>query len=64
MLGGLRDAPDTGMLLRRGLVATPDGKKIIETSRVGEFNAEEAVAIGKDAGDELKTTAGPEFFTW
>ncbi len=48
----------------RGLVATPDGKKIIETSRVGEFNAEEAVAIGKDAGDELKKTAGPEFFTW
>jgi hypothetical protein len=35
-----------------------------QVSRVGDFNAAEAAKLGKDAGDELKKTAGPDFFDW
>jgi hydroxymethylbilane synthase len=48
----------------RGLVASTDGKKIYETSRTGTFNAEEGARLGREAGEELKAQAGPEFFVW
>jgi hydroxymethylbilane synthase len=47
-----------------GLVASTDGKKIYQTSRTGTFNAEEGVRLGREAGEELKSQAGPEFFVW
>jgi len=53
-----------GKLFFRGLVATPDGKRVLETTRTCAFDADEGVKAGKDAGDELKKTAGPDFFTW
>jgi len=47
-----------------GLVASTDGKKIYQTSRTGTFNAEEGERLGREAGEELKSQAGPEFFVW
>lgn len=45
----------------RGMILTPDGAAVIETSREGL--ARDAVAIGEDAGREIKGRAGPQFFT-
>ncbi|KAL6759093.1 porphobilinogen deaminase, dipyromethane cofactor binding domain-containing protein [Haematococcus lacustris] len=53
-----------GQLHFDGLVATPDGKEILRTSRVCAFNEAEALRAGKEAGAELKATARPGFFMW
>jgi hydroxymethylbilane synthase len=53
-----------GQLHFKGLIATPDGTQIVGTSRVGSFNAADAAAAGKDAGDELKRTAPAGLFSW
>ncbi|KAJ9514247.1 hypothetical protein QJQ45_012243 [Haematococcus lacustris] len=53
-----------GQLHFDGLVATPDGKEILRTSRVCAFNESEALRAGKEAGAELKATARPGFFMW
>ena len=45
----------------RGMILTPDGKEVLETSRDGL--ASDAIAMGIDAGNELKGRAGPQFFT-
>tara|TARA_R110000824_G_scaffold118960_12_gene271851 strand:- start:11716 stop:12642 length:927 start_codon:yes stop_codon:yes gene_type:complete len=45
----------------RGMILTPDGKEVLETSRDGL--AKDAIAMGIDAGEELKSRAGPQFFT-
>lgn len=45
----------------RAMILTPDGSEVIETSRNGL--ASDAVALGVDAGGELKSRAGPHFFT-
>ena len=44
----------------RGMILTPDGAEVIETSRDGL--ASDAGALGADAGEELKSRAGPHFF--
>ncbi|MDO8290861.1 MAG: hydroxymethylbilane synthase [Parvibaculum sp.] len=44
----------------RAMILTPDGKEVLETSRDGM--ASDAVAMGEDAGAELKRRAGPQFF--
>ncbi len=44
----------------RGLAARPDGSQVLETTRTGP--AKDADAIGRDAGEELKSRAGPGFF--
>ena len=44
----------------RTMILTPDGSEIHETEREGL--AAEAVALGEDAGQELKGRAGPNFF--
>ena len=49
-----------GKLHFKGLVSMPDGTKMYETDRVGELA--DAVKIGREAGQELKERAGPEFF--
>lgn len=48
----------------KGLVASTDGTKIYETSRVGSFDAATGEQLGREAGEELKAKAGPEFFVW
>jgi len=44
----------------RGLVARPDGSETIETTRRGPVA--EGVAMGKDAGEELRGKMGEDFF--
>ncbi len=48
-----------GELRFRGLIARPDGSELLETSRTGA--AGDAVRLGRDAGEELKSRAGPGF---
>jgi len=49
-----------GGITFRGLIARPDGSELFETSRTGD--KAQAEAIGRDAGEELKSKAGPGFF--
>ncbi|MBM3519007.1 MAG: hydroxymethylbilane synthase [Alphaproteobacteria bacterium] len=49
-----------GELALRALILTPDGREAHETTRRGA--AREAVALGRDAGEELRRRAGPHFF--
>ena len=52
----------TGDVLHlRGLIARPDGSEVITTERRG--GPGDAVAMGRDAGQELKRRGGPGFFT-
>ena len=44
----------------RGLAVRPDGSELLETRRSGSI--QEAEALGRDAGEELKGRAGPRFF--
>ncbi|EFN51453.1 hypothetical protein CHLNCDRAFT_33052 [Chlorella variabilis] len=55
-----------GQLAFRGLVSTPDGKKMYETTRTGSLTEDEARAIGQDAGTELKQQAQQDgtVFDW
>ena len=55
--------PD-GKLHFRGLVATTDGKEMMETSRVAPFTEADALKVGQEAGAELKAKARPGFFMW
>ena len=45
-----------------GLIASLDGKEILETSAEGEWSYESAIKIGTDAGAKLKEKAPAEFF--
>jgi hydroxymethylbilane synthase len=45
----------------RGMILRPDGSEAFETSRTG--NRRDAVALGADAGAELKRRAPPDFFS-
>lgn len=45
----------------RGIIAKPDGSEAYEVSREGR--ADDAAALGADAGRELKARTGPDFFT-
>jgi hydroxymethylbilane synthase len=53
-----------GRLSFRGLVASPDGREVHETTRSGEWTEESVLRLGREAGEELKETAGPGFFDW
>lgn len=43
----------------RGMILTPDGREVLETRREGALA--EAEVMGRDAGEELKVKAGPQF---
>jgi hydroxymethylbilane synthase len=45
----------------RGLIVRPDGSEVHETAREGSLV--NAIALGTDAGRELKSRGGPDFFT-
>ncbi|KAK6241537.1 hypothetical protein QUC31_014804 [Theobroma cacao] len=53
---------EDGNCVFKGLVASPDGKRVLETSRKGQYAFEDMVMMGKDAGKELLSRAGPGFF--
>jgi hydroxymethylbilane synthase len=49
-----------GRVAFRGLIAKPDGSEVHECTRAGAVA--DAVALGSDAGRELKARAGADFF--
>jgi hydroxymethylbilane synthase len=50
----------SGRLHFRGLIARPDGSKVLATERDGA--ASEGTVLGADAGRELRDRGGPDFF--
>ena len=59
-IGGLAEINEDGVLTLRGLVAKVDGSEIIKATRSGPVSIAEA--LGRDAGEELRLRAGPDFF--
>ncbi|XP_059284673.1 porphobilinogen deaminase, chloroplastic-like [Lycium ferocissimum] len=53
---------EDGDCIFKGLVASPDGARVIETSRKGPYTFEDMIRMGEDAGKELLAEAGPGFF--
>lgn len=49
-----------GLVRFRGLIIKPDGTQAHETTREG--SVKDAAALGTDAGRELRTRGGPDFF--
>ncbi|MEE9141046.1 MAG: hydroxymethylbilane synthase [Alphaproteobacteria bacterium] len=58
-IAGLAELDGSGGLALRGLLARPDGSEVYRVRREGR--AGDAVALGTDAGAELKARAGPGF---
>ncbi|KAK2978217.1 hypothetical protein RJ640_024250 [Escallonia rubra] len=61
-IAGYARRDEDGNCIFRGLVASPDGKQVLETSRKGPFAFEDMILMGKDAGQELLSRAGSGFF--
>ncbi|XP_010522127.1 PREDICTED: porphobilinogen deaminase, chloroplastic [Tarenaya hassleriana] len=61
-IAGYASQDDDGNCVFKGLVASPDGTRVLETSRKGLYAFEDMVRMGKDAGQELLSRAGPGFF--
>uniref|UniRef100_UPI003BAACE45 hydroxymethylbilane synthase n=1 Tax=Stappia sp. TaxID=1870903 RepID=UPI003BAACE45 len=59
-IGGLATI-DGDRLDFRGLILTPDGQTVHETSRSGALS--DAAEMGRDAGLDLRARGGPGFFT-
>ncbi|KAG8500254.1 hypothetical protein CXB51_004470 [Gossypium anomalum] len=59
---GYASKDEDGNCIFKGLVASPDGTRVLETSRKGSYHFEDTVSMGKDAGKELLSRAGPGFF--
>lgn len=51
-----------GKIHFRGLISKPDGSDMIRVDRVGEVS--EAVQIGADAGQEIRSIAGAKFYEY
>ncbi|XP_020214719.1 porphobilinogen deaminase, chloroplastic isoform X1 [Cajanus cajan] len=62
-IAGYACRKEDGNCLFRGLVASPDGTRVLETSRIGPYTVEDMIKMGKDAGEELLSRAGPGFFS-
>lgn len=63
-IAGYAHKDEDGNCVFRGLVASPNGARVLETSRKGNYALDDMVAMGKDAGKELISRAGPGFFDW
>ncbi|KAK4757605.1 hypothetical protein SAY87_018906 [Trapa incisa] len=61
-IAGYACRDEDGNCLFRGLVASPDGTRVLETSRKGPYTYEDMIMLGKDAGKELLSRAGSRFF--
>lgn len=59
-IAGYAEIDDAGILGLRALIARPDGSELLTTARTGA--ADDAEAMGRDAGEELRRRAGPGFF--
>lgn len=61
-IAGLAMLSDDGRELSfHGLIARPDGSEVLETTRRGP--ADQAEAMGRDAGEDLLSRAGPGFLS-
>ncbi|KAE8660938.1 Porphobilinogen deaminase [Hibiscus syriacus] len=61
-IAGYACKDEDGNCIFTGLVASPDGTRVLETSRKGSYVFEDMVLMGKDAGEELLSRVGPGFF--
>ncbi|EXC33988.1 Porphobilinogen deaminase [Morus notabilis] len=61
-IAGYASKDEDGNCIFKGLVASPDGTRVLETSRKGPYAFEDMMKMGKDAGEELLSRAGPGFF--
>ncbi len=59
-IAGLAQLDGGDRISFRGMVLTPDGRTVHETSRAGPVS--DAERLGRDAGEELRRRAGPNFF--
>ncbi len=59
-IAGAETGEDSGEMRLRALVCLPDGSAAHRTERRGTIA--DAVALGRDAGAELRAAAGPAFF--
>lgn len=58
-----RDAA-SGRLVFRGLIATTDGKEVVDGDGEAEFTREAARELGASVGATVKGKCGPHFFDW
>lgn len=61
-IAGYACRDEEGNCVFKGLVASPDGTQVLETSRKGPYSLDDMISMGKDAGKELLSRAGPGFF--
>ncbi|KAI9169299.1 hypothetical protein LWI28_010426 [Acer negundo] len=61
-IAGYASKDENGDCVFKGLVASPDGTRVLETSRKGPYALQDMILMGKDAGQELLSLAGPDFF--
>ncbi|XP_021899684.1 porphobilinogen deaminase, chloroplastic [Carica papaya] len=61
-IAGYACKDEHGNCIFKGLVASPDGTRVLETTRKGPYALEDMILMGKDAGKELLSQAGPGFF--
>ncbi|KAL2456372.1 Porphobilinogen deaminase [Abeliophyllum distichum] len=61
-IAGYARREEDGNCFFKALVASPDGTRVLETSRKGPYAFEDMIMMGKDAGEELLSQAGPGFF--
>jgi hydroxymethylbilane synthase len=59
-IAALAQLDEAGTLTLEALVADPAGSRVLRTDRSGA--AGDAVALGRDAGEELKSLMPPDFF--
>ena len=59
-VAALGEINSDGNFFLRGLAARPDGTELLQTMRCGSI--QDAEALGRDAGEELKKCASPGFF--
>ncbi|CAH9101299.1 unnamed protein product [Cuscuta europaea] len=62
-IAGYAHRGEDGDCIFKGLVASPDGTRVLQTSRKGPYTFNEMVEMGEDAGKELLSQAGPGFFS-
>ncbi|KAK1387889.1 Hydroxymethylbilane synthase [Heracleum sosnowskyi] len=61
-IAGYASRDKDGNCVFKGLVASPDGTRVLETSRKGLYSYDDMIAMGKDAGQELLSRGGSNFF--
>ncbi|KAL0443171.1 UNVERIFIED_CONTAM: Porphobilinogen deaminase, chloroplastic [Sesamum latifolium] len=61
-IAGYAHRYEDGNCIFKALVASPDGSRVLETSRRGPYAFDDMIKMGIDAGEELLSQAGPGFF--